>query len=40
MLAAGCTGLDALNPICQAGSIGGSIASTGFESVLSGISQW
>ncbi len=40
MLAAGCTGLDALNPICQAGSIGGSLASTGFESVLSGISQW
>ena len=40
MLAAGCTGLDALNPICQVGSIGGSIASSGFESVLSGISQW
>jgi hypothetical protein len=40
MLAAGCTGLDALNPICQAGSVGGSIASSGFESVLSGISQW
>ncbi len=40
MLAAGCTGLDALNPICQAGSIGGSIVSSGFESILSGISQW
>jgi hypothetical protein len=40
VLAAGCTGLDALNPICQAGSIGGSIASSGFETVLSGISQW
>jgi hypothetical protein len=40
MLAAGCTGLDALNPICQAGSIGGSVASSGFESILSGISQW
>jgi hypothetical protein len=40
MLATGCTGLDALNPVCQAGSIGGSIASSGFESVLSGISQW
>jgi hypothetical protein len=40
MFAAGCTGLDALNPICQAGSIGGSVASAGFESVLSGISQW
>ena len=40
MLAAGCTGLDALNPICQAGSIGGSVVSSGFESVLNGISQW
>jgi len=40
VLAAGCTGLDALNPICQAGSIGGSVASSGFESILSGISQW
>ncbi len=40
MLAAGCTGLDALNPICQIGSIGGSLAASGFESVLSGISQW
>src|ERR1700733_4628050 len=40
MLAAGCTGLDALNPICQAGSIGGSVASSGFESILNGISQW
>ena len=40
MLAAGCTGLDALNPICQVGSIGGSIAALGFESVLNGISQW
>ena len=40
MLAAGCTGLNALNPVCQIGSIGGSIAASGFESVLSGISQW
>jgi hypothetical protein len=40
VLAAGCTGLDALNPVCQAGSLGGSIASAGFETVLSGISQW
>src|ERR1700733_13139017 len=40
MLASGCTGLDALNPICQVGSLGGSIAASGFESVLSGISQW
>ncbi len=40
MLAAGCTGLDIVNPVCQIGSIGGSIAASGFESVLSGISQW
>src|ERR1700733_13599252 len=40
MLASGCTGLDALNPICQVGSLGGSVAASGFESVLSGISQW
>src|SRR5580704_18104136 len=40
MQAAGCTGLDALNPVCQIGSIGGSLASSGFESVLNGISQW
>ena len=37
---AGCTGLDALNPVCQLGSLGGSIVSSGFESILSGISQW
>jgi hypothetical protein len=35
-----CSGLNALNPVCQLGSIGGSIAASGFESVLSGISQW
>src|SRR5580704_1011113 len=40
MLDAGCSGLDALNPICQVGSLGGSIAASGFESVLNGISQW
>ncbi|HEY1652980.1 MAG TPA: hypothetical protein VGG09_13935 [Acidimicrobiales bacterium] len=40
MQAAGCTGLDALNPVCQIGSLGGSLASSGFESVLNGISQW
>jgi hypothetical protein len=40
MLDAGCSGLDALNPICQVGSLGGSIAASGFESVLDGISQW
>src|SRR5580692_4464678 len=40
MLDPGCSGLDALNPICQVGSLGGSIAASGFESVLDGISQW
>jgi hypothetical protein len=40
MQAAGCTGLDALNPVCQVGSLGGSLAASGFESVLNGISQW
>jgi hypothetical protein len=35
-----CTGLNALNPVCQVGSLGGSLAASGFESVLSGISQW
>jgi hypothetical protein len=40
MLATGCTGLDALNPICQLGNLGGSLAATGFESVLNSISQW
>jgi hypothetical protein len=40
MQAAGCTGLDALNPVCQIGSLGGSLVTSGFESVLDGISQW
>ncbi len=40
VVGAGCTGLDALNPVCQLGSLGGSIVSSGFESILSGISQW
>jgi hypothetical protein len=40
MQAAGCTGLNALNPVCQVGSIGGSLATSGFESVLNGVSQW
>jgi hypothetical protein len=40
MQAASCTGLDALNPVCQIGSLGGSLATSGFESVLNGISQW
>ena len=40
MLAAGCTGLDALNPVCQIGSLGGSVAASGFQSVLNSISQW
>ena len=40
MQAAGCTGLDALNPVCQIGSVTGSLATSGFESVLNAISQW
>ncbi len=40
MLGAGCSGLDALNPVCQLGSVGGSIAASGFASVLDGVSQW
>lgn len=40
MLAAGCTGLNALNPVCQIGSLGGSLAASGFESVLNSIGQW
>ena len=40
MLAAGCTGLNVLNPVCQLGSAGGSLAASGFESVLNSISQW
>jgi len=40
MLAAGCAGLDVLNPVCQVGSLGSSVASSGFESILDGISQW
>jgi hypothetical protein len=41
---AGCPGLDALNPLCQVGSaVGGvtdSVASSGINAVLSGLSQW
>jgi hypothetical protein len=37
---AGCSGLNALNPVCRIGSLGGSVVSSGFQSVLSGISQW
>jgi hypothetical protein len=40
VVGAGCTGLDALNPVCQLGNLGGSIVSSGFESILGGISQW
>ncbi len=40
MLATGCTGLDALNPVCQVGSLGGSLASSGFQAALDDISQW
>jgi hypothetical protein len=40
----GCTGLQALNPLCYAvsavGSIGGSVATAGIDAVLGGLSQW
>ena len=42
--AAGCTGLEALNPLCYAasavGSVGGSVASAGVDAILGGLSQW
>jgi hypothetical protein len=40
MIADGCTGLNALNPVCQIGSLGGSLASSGFQAALNDISQW
>ena len=42
--ATGCSGFEALNPLCYAvsavGSIGGSVAAAGVDAVLSGLSQW
>jgi hypothetical protein len=38
--AAGCPGLDALNPLCQAGNVAGSVAGSGINAVLNGLSQW
>ncbi|MGO8863009.1 MAG: hypothetical protein ACLQRH_19925 [Acidimicrobiales bacterium] len=42
--AGGCTGLEALNPLCYAasaaGSLGGSVASAGIDAILGGLSQW
>jgi hypothetical protein len=37
---AGCPGLDALNPLCQAGNVAGSVAGSGVNAVLNGLSQW
>jgi hypothetical protein len=41
---AGCPGLDAVNPLCQvgrvAGGVTGSVASSGINAVLGGLSQW
>jgi len=39
-LAAGCPGLNALDPLCQAASLGGTVVSSGVNAVLSGLSQW
>jgi hypothetical protein len=40
----GCTGLEAVNPLCYVvgavGSIGGSVATAGVDAVLNGLSQW
>jgi hypothetical protein len=42
--AGGCTGLEALNPLCYAvsavGSLGGSVASAGVDTILGGLGQW
>ena len=44
MVAAGCPGLSALDPVCQVastvGGIGGTVATAGIDAVLSGLSQW
>ncbi len=43
-LSTGCPGIDALNPFCQVGGVvsgvAGSVAGTGIDAVLSGLSQW
>jgi len=40
----GCSGLEAVNPLCYViggiGSIGGSVAAAGVDAVLNGVSQW
>ena len=42
--AGGCTGLQAVDPLCYAasaaGSIGGSVAAAGIDAVFNGLSQW
>jgi hypothetical protein len=42
--AAGCSGVQAVDPLCYAasavGSIGGSVAAAGIDAVLNGLSQW
>ncbi len=44
VLAAGCPGLQVINPVCQIGTVvggvGGTVASAGINAVLSGMSQW
>jgi hypothetical protein len=39
-LAAGCSGINAINPVCQIASLGGTVASSGINAVLNGVSQW
>jgi len=38
--AAGCSGFNVINPLCQAGNLLGGVASSGINSILSGLSQW
>jgi hypothetical protein len=38
--ASGCSGLQVIDPFCQAISLGSSVASDGVNAVLSGLSQW
>jgi hypothetical protein len=44
MVHAGCPGVDALNPVCQVGTVvgglGGDVASAGIDAVLGGLSHW
>jgi hypothetical protein len=36
----GCHGIQVINPLCQLGGVAGSVASSGVNAVLNGLSQW